>query len=70
MGFLRAIRRLVDSIDAAFAILAAVVIVVAIGSGHIPTGAELWLYGIGGFFLLALIAFLVWDRLTRHGKQK
>jgi hypothetical protein len=66
MGILRAIRRLLDALDAVYALVAFGVIVLLLASGRIPHDLDLWAYGAGGFLLLLGIAFAIWG----HGGSK
>jgi hypothetical protein len=70
MGVLRAMRRILDAIDAFFALVAFVVIVLLLASGKVPHDLELWVYGVGGFLLLLGIAAAIWGYGDRQRRSR
>ena len=58
--------RFIDGCDAVFGVLALLILVAALMTGHIPRDLSLWVEAIGGLFIIMVVALIVWNRLRKR----
>jgi hypothetical protein len=60
MRILRSIFRVLDLMDAVYALFAFFAVIILLASGRIPHDLELWGYAVAGLILVVGLAFAVW----------